>query len=108
MFAAEIIFHKNILHSPVRTLNPDEADWFYIPVYLNCELGDRGLPLHERAPQIIRVAIKHISTLWPYWNRTEGADHFFIIPHDFGPCFDFRVPIFPFSRNPIPFSAIHT
>ncbi|KAK9278307.1 hypothetical protein L1049_027872 [Liquidambar formosana] len=33
MFAAEIFMHRFLLSSPVRTLNPEEADWFYTPVY---------------------------------------------------------------------------
>ncbi|KAF3612497.1 hypothetical protein FXO38_36810, partial [Capsicum annuum] len=33
MFAAEIYMHRFLLSSPVRTLNPEEADWFYTPVY---------------------------------------------------------------------------
>ncbi|KAL0464031.1 UNVERIFIED_CONTAM: putative beta-1,4-xylosyltransferase IRX10L [Sesamum latifolium] len=33
MFAAEIYMHRFLLSSAVRTLNPEEADWFYTPVY---------------------------------------------------------------------------
>lgn len=97
MFATEIFFHANILHSPVRTLNPEEADWFYIPAYSTCDLTPLGLPLPFRSPRMMRSAIRYVSTLWPYWNRTEGADHFFIVPHDFGSCFHYQVPIFSVS-----------
>eukprot|EP00897_Mesotaenium_endlicherianum_P002125 jgi/Mesen1/1940/ME000146S01018 len=90
MFATEIFFHYNILRSPVRTMNPEEADWFFTPVYTTCDLTPHGLPLPFRSPRMMRSAIEHISTLWPYWNRTEGADHFFITPHDFGACFHYQ------------------
>jgi len=37
-FALEVIFHVKLKHSLFRTLNPEEADIFYIPAYtgLNC------------------------------------------------------------------------
>ncbi|CAN1242090.1 Probable beta-1,4-xylosyltransferase IRX10L [Linum perenne] len=90
MFAAEIYMHRFLLSSPVRTLNPDEADWFYTPVYPTCDLTPNGLPLPFKSPRIMRSAIQLIASNWPYWNRTEGADHFFVVPHDFGPCFHYQ------------------
>lgn len=90
MFATEIFFHHNMLASAVRTPNPEEADWFYIPVYTTCDLTPHGLPLPFRSPRMMRSAIAYVSRLWPYWNRTEGADHFFIVPHDFGACFHYQ------------------
>ena len=91
MFAAEIFMHRFLLSSPVRTLNPDEADWFYSPIYPTCDLTPMGLPLPFKSPRMMRSAIQLISSNWPYWNRTEGADHFFVVPHDFGACFHYQV-----------------
>uniref|UniRef100_A0A2N9FCB3 Exostosin GT47 domain-containing protein n=1 Tax=Fagus sylvatica TaxID=28930 RepID=A0A2N9FCB3_FAGSY len=90
MFAAEIFMHRFLLSSPVRTLNPEEADWFYTPVYTTCDLTPNGLPLPFKSPRMMRSAIQLISSNWPYWNRTEGADHFFVVPHDFGACFHYQ------------------
>lgn len=90
MFATEIYTHTFLLSSPVRTNNPDEADWFFTPVYTTCDLTPNGLPLPFKSPRMMRSAIRYISTAWPYWNRTEGADHFFIVPHDFGACFHYK------------------
>ncbi|CAO1942887.1 unnamed protein product [Urochloa humidicola] len=90
MFAAEIFMHQFLLSSAVRTLDPEEADWFYTPVYTTCDLTPQGFPLPFRAPRIMRSAIKYIATTWPYWNRTEGANHFFLTPHDFGACFHYQ------------------
>ncbi|KAF2321367.1 hypothetical protein GH714_040454 [Hevea brasiliensis] len=39
MFAAEIFMHRFLLSSPVRTLNPEEADWFYTPEVKAIERG---------------------------------------------------------------------
>ncbi|TVU34614.1 hypothetical protein EJB05_16451 [Eragrostis curvula] len=90
MFAAEIFMHQFLLSSAVRTLDPEEADWFYTPVYTTCDLTPQGFPLPFRAPRIMRSAIKYVATTWPFWNRTEGADHFFLTPHDFGACFHYK------------------
>ena len=91
MFAAEIFMHRFLLSSAIRTLNPEEADWFYTPVYTTCDLTPWGHPLPFKSPRIMRSAIQFISKHWPYWNRTEGADHFFVVPHDFGACFHYQV-----------------
>ncbi|KAH7278958.1 hypothetical protein KP509_38G066100 [Ceratopteris richardii] len=90
MFSIEIHMHLFLLSSSVRTLNPEEADWFYTPVYTNCDLTSFGLPFVKYMPRMMYSAINHISTHWPYWNRTDGADHFFVVPHDFGACFHYH------------------
>ncbi|KAG8054098.1 hypothetical protein GUJ93_ZPchr0001g30666 [Zizania palustris] len=90
MFAAEIFMHQFLLTSPVRTLDPEEADWFYTPAYATCDLTPQGFPLPFRAPRIMRSAVHYVATTWPYWNRTDGADHFFLAPHDFGACFHYQ------------------
>ncbi|CAD6235232.1 unnamed protein product [Miscanthus lutarioriparius] len=90
MFAAEIFMHQFLLSSAVRTLDPEEADWFYTPVYTTCDLTPQGFPLPFRAPRIMRSAIRYVATTWPFWNRTDGADHFFLTPHDFGACFHYQ------------------
>uniref|UniRef100_A0A0D3EY41 Exostosin GT47 domain-containing protein n=1 Tax=Oryza barthii TaxID=65489 RepID=A0A0D3EY41_9ORYZ len=90
MFAAEIFMHRFLLSSAVRTFNPEEADWFYTPVYTTCDLTPSGLPLPFKSPRMMRSAIELIATNWPYWNRSEGADHFFVTPHDFGACFHYQ------------------
>jgi hypothetical protein len=38
MFVIEIFMHRFLLSNPVRTLNPNEVDWFYTPVYTTYDL----------------------------------------------------------------------
>lgn len=90
MFAVEEYLHDFLTESPVRTLNPEEADWFYTPVYTTCDLTPNGLPLPFKSPRVMRSAISYISSHWPYWSRTDGADHFFVVPHDFAACFHYQ------------------
>ncbi|KAJ4971926.1 hypothetical protein NE237_005025 [Protea cynaroides] len=66
MSAAEIYMHRSLLTSQVRTLNPEEADWFYTPVYTTCDLTPQGLPMSYRSPRMIQSAIQLISSNLPY------------------------------------------
>jgi putative beta-1,4-xylosyltransferase IRX10 len=90
MFATEVLVHRSLLSSPVQTLDPEEADWFFAPVYTTCDLTPSGHPMPFDSPRMMRSAIRLIASRWPYWNRSEGADHFFVAPHDFGACFHFK------------------
>ena len=42
MFAAEVAFHKYLLGSAQRTLDPTKASLFYIPVYTTCNTSFAG------------------------------------------------------------------
>ncbi|KAG2627032.1 probable glucuronosyltransferase Os01g0926700 [Panicum virgatum] len=90
MFAAEVFVHRSLLSSAVRTLDPEEADWFFVPVYTTCDLTSSGHPMPFDSPRMMRGAIRLVAERWPHWNRSEGADHFFVTPHDFGACFHFK------------------
>ena len=35
-YGVESLFHEQLLQSPHRTLDPEEADFFYVPVYTSC------------------------------------------------------------------------
>ncbi|XP_042475304.1 probable glucuronoxylan glucuronosyltransferase IRX7 [Macadamia integrifolia] len=88
LFAAEVAIHKALLSSDVRTLNPLEADFFFVPVYVSCNFSTvNGFPAIGHARPLIASAIQLISSEMPYWNRSSGADHVFVASHDFGPCF---------------------
>ncbi|KAJ6937064.1 beta-1,4-xylosyltransferase IRX10L [Populus alba x Populus x berolinensis] len=93
MFAAEIFMHRFLLSIPTRTLNPKEVDWFYTPIYTTCDLTPNGLPLPFKSPRMMRSAIQLISSNWPYWNRTRGVNHFFVLPHEFGACSHYQKAI---------------
>lgn len=62
------VFHKSLVNSPFVTQDPNEAHLFYIP--FSSDLSARSI-----ARLVKRLRIAH-----PYWNRTLGADHFYIAP----------------------------
>ncbi|CAM6046645.1 unnamed protein product [Sphagnum compactum] len=88
LFAAEVAIHRILLSSPLRTLNPDEADFFFLPVYVSCKFSPKtGFPSIGHAPRTIHAAVSLVSSVMPYWNRSKGSDHIFVATHDFGACF---------------------
>ncbi|XP_068640658.1 probable glucuronoxylan glucuronosyltransferase IRX7 [Aristolochia californica] len=89
LFAAEVAIHRALLGSDrFRTLNPWEADFFFVPVYVSCDFSAaNGFPDIGHARTLLASAVQLISTEQPFWNRTRGADHVFVATHDFGACF---------------------
>ncbi|CAH2072121.1 unnamed protein product [Thlaspi arvense] len=89
LFAAEVAIHRALLSdSSVRTLNPEEADFFFVPVYVSCNFSTtNGFPSLSHARSLISSAVDFLSDQYPFWNRTQGSDHVFVASHDFGACF---------------------
>ena len=85
MYALEIIMHNKLLRSPYRTLNPWEADLFYIPFYSGLlslynkdnEMGTRGeisdrLFRYLRTMPFLKAGKSHFTTSsrpWQYSDR---------------------------------------
>lgn len=63
---ADSIFYDSLLSSPFATHNPEEAHLFFLP-----------FPPDLSTRSIARL-VRTIRTELPFWNRTLGADHFFL------------------------------
>ncbi|XP_047967024.1 probable glucuronoxylan glucuronosyltransferase IRX7 [Salvia hispanica] len=88
LFAAEVAIHRALLSSDIRTFEPWEADFFFVPVYVSCNFSTvNGFPAIGHARSLISAAIDLVSFQLPFWNRSRGADHVFVASHDFGSCF---------------------
>ncbi|CAN1182061.1 Probable glucuronoxylan glucuronosyltransferase IRX7 [Linum perenne] len=89
LFASEVAIHKAIANDQdVRTYDPYEADFFFVPVYVSCNFSKiNGFPAIGHARSLISSAIGLVSSDYPFWNRSQGADHIFVASHDFGSCF---------------------
>jgi hypothetical protein len=68
-----------------------------VSLFLMC--GIQGTP-YEKMITIIENYVESIISKYPYWNRTDGADHLFLICHEIGLEVADGVPIF-FKKNPI-------
>ncbi|KAH0918495.1 hypothetical protein HID58_026155 [Brassica napus] len=78
LFAAEVALHKALLslEGDVRTEDPYEADFFFVPVYVSCNFSTvNGFPAIGHARSLIKEAIELVSAQYPFWNRTSGSDH---------------------------------
>ena len=89
-----------LLASPHRTLDPETADFFFVPVYGGCYISrffrptpahslfvrDQWLPAPVLGNQFYRRALAWIQAHLPYWARRGGTDHIFAFPHDEGAC----------------------
>lgn len=101
LFASEVAIHKNLLASPIRTIDPYKADFFFVPVYVSCKFSPKtGFPWLGHAPRTLQAAVNFVSTRMEFWNRSEGRDHVFVAAHDYGACFHSLVRLI-FSLGPL-------
>ncbi|KAK8936395.1 putative glucuronosyltransferase [Platanthera zijinensis] len=88
LFAAEVALHEALLGSSALSVDPRDADFFFVPVYVSCDFSaSNGFPVLRHARPLLSSAVDLISKSHPYWNRSDGADHIFVASHDFGACF---------------------
>nr|BAK00152.1 predicted protein [Hordeum vulgare subsp. vulgare] len=68
--------------------DPNRAHLFYLPYssrQLEHNLYVPGSNTLDPLSVFVKNYIDMISAKFPYWNRTKGADHFFVACHDWGP-----------------------
>ena len=101
----EMAVHELLLASRHRTLDPEAADFFFVPIYGGCYISRffRPTAIHNlffrlsndppdwqpapvRGNEHYRQALRWIQAHYPYWKRHGGADHIFAFPHDEGAC----------------------
>lgn len=73
--------------NPMVAIDPDEAHAFFIPISITNIVyylykPDEALGFLERMQAIVKDYIRVIKEKYPYWNRSNGADHFFVSCHD--------------------------
>ncbi|KAJ0966237.1 hypothetical protein J5N97_027375 [Dioscorea zingiberensis] len=81
-YASEGYFFQNIRESRFRTEDPDEAHLFFIPISCH-KMRGKGTS-YENMTIIVQNYVEGLIRKYPYWNRTLGADHFFVTCHDVG------------------------
>jgi hypothetical protein len=97
-YALETMFHELLLQSPHRTFDPEEADFFYVPVYMACLIypvtgyadfpwfpGPGGLRVQQASSMVLEVK-QWIDSRFPYWKKRGGKDHIWLFTHDEGAC----------------------
>ncbi|XP_006479129.2 probable glycosyltransferase At5g03795 isoform X2 [Citrus sinensis] len=82
-YASESYFKKAFMKSHFVTKDPSKADLFFLPFSIARMRHDRRIGT-EGIPDFISHYIFNISQKYPYWNRTGGADHFYVACHSIG------------------------
>ncbi|XP_027065839.2 probable glycosyltransferase At5g11130 [Coffea arabica] len=82
-YASESYFKKALFKSHFITKNPLEADLFYLPFSIASLRHDKRVGVGG-IQGFVRDYIRDISKNYPYWNRTGGADHFYVACHSVG------------------------
>lgn len=82
-YASESYFKKVLMNSHFITKDPSGADLFFLPFSIarlrhDPRVGILGIQ------DFIRNYIFNISHEYPYWNRSGGADHFYVACHSVG------------------------
>jgi len=98
-YAEELLLHRQLLNSPVRTLDPELADLFYVPFYLFDDCAPWDLRKKCRRDNWFCFdddyiglfdtpgkALAHVAETWEFFNRSAGADHLAAITVDMGRC----------------------
>eukprot|EP00798_Chlamydomonas_sp_ICE-L_P025771 gene25771-11436_t len=98
-YMVEMYLHEALLSSSHRTLDPEEADFFYVPAYFTCYmwpvLGWADFPwwyAPSHVPRAMHISnmimeIKHwMQRTYPWWDRRGGKDHIWLMAHDEGAC----------------------
>ena len=90
LYSLDIRMHRWLLASPYRTLDPEAADFFFVPLYLSLGFYDFEFGLYwlnGRGVNILRRAVGYTQQTWPYFNRSRGADHLLVMTNDKGATF---------------------
>uniref|UniRef100_A0A0E0E448 Exostosin GT47 domain-containing protein n=1 Tax=Oryza meridionalis TaxID=40149 RepID=A0A0E0E448_9ORYZ len=77
-YASEGYFFQNIRESRFRTDDPDQAHLFFVPISPHKMRGKLCRVL------LVQNYVESLINKYRYWNRTLGADHFFVTCHDVG------------------------
>ncbi|KAK2979558.1 hypothetical protein RJ640_027422 [Escallonia rubra] len=91
VYASEGWFMKLIEgNKRFMTRDPKKAHLFYLPFSsekLRRALHQPHFLTHMDLEEHLKNYINIIAKWYPYWNRTNGADHFLVACHDWGPEF---------------------
>ncbi|KAI7746247.1 hypothetical protein M8C21_000412 [Ambrosia artemisiifolia] len=82
-YASESYFKIALSMSHFVTQDPSEADLFFLPFSIASMRHDKRIGVGG-IKTFIKDYIFNISHKYPFWNRTGGADHFYVACHSIG------------------------
>ncbi|GAA0168984.1 hypothetical protein Leryth_012768 [Lithospermum erythrorhizon] len=81
-YASEGYFFQNLRESKFVTDDPEQAHLFFIPISCH-KMRGKGIS-YDNMTVIVQNYLEGLIAKYPHWNRTLGADHFFVTCHDVG------------------------
>ncbi|KAL6974113.1 xylogalacturonan beta-1,3-xylosyltransferase [Sarracenia purpurea var. burkii] len=83
----QFIAEMESLTNPFAASRPDEAHAFFVPVSVtNIVEYVYGHPVvtysRDRIQSLVGDYVAGVADKYPYWNRSNGADHFMVSCHD--------------------------
>ncbi|KAI3858687.1 hypothetical protein MKW92_031755 [Papaver armeniacum] len=89
IYSTEGLFiHQMEMNNHFRTKNPDEAHVFFLPFSVVRMVQYLYVPDSHEIKSIGRTVVDYVDVVarkYPYWNRSNGGDHFMLSCHDWGP-----------------------
>ncbi|XP_024024576.1 probable glycosyltransferase At5g03795 isoform X3 [Morus notabilis] len=82
-YASEGYFKMALSKSRFVTEDPNKADLFFLPFSIARLRHDPRVSVGG-IPEFVRDYISNVRRKYPYWNRTGGADHFYVACHSIG------------------------
>lgn len=82
-YASESYFKKVLVTSHFTTKDPSSADLFFLPFSIARLRHDPRVGI-DGIKDFIKSYIFNISHKYPYWNYSNGADHFYVACHSIG------------------------
>lgn len=83
-YFSEHMFKINILRSSFLTSNPEEAHFFFLPFSINSMRNDPRVHSEAAIAEFVGDYLKKVSEKFGFWNRSNGADHFYVCCHSVG------------------------
>lgn len=82
-YASESYFKKALMKSHFITKDPSKADFFFLPFSITGMRNDKRIGVGGMQ-DYVQDYVSNVRQKYPYWNRTGGADHFYVACHSIG------------------------
>ncbi|KAK3228969.1 hypothetical protein Dsin_000850 [Dipteronia sinensis] len=83
-YLSEHMFKLSLLGSSLITTIPQQAHFFFLPFSINSMRNDRRIRSEAAIAEFVAQYTRKISSQFPFWNASTGADHFYVCCHSVG------------------------